>query len=899
MTTFISTWNILQGNKKVVLPINANTTINCFVNWGDGTTTTYTNYTVTNLNRPSRLYQIVGTIEITITGTLPNWTFQNGLIDAGVADSASLLVSITTFGGVVTLATEGYAFRNCINLEYIPQPPVNTNLVGFFFGCSKFNGDITNWNVTNVTDMSSMFIRCSQFNKDLSAWNVANVTNMSNMFDTCLMFNGNISGWDVSEVTNMSSMFLNCIKFNQDLSSWNQKVSKVDNMSFMFSSCNVFNGNISGWNVSKVTTMLGMFQNCIRFNKDLSWNVEMVTNMNFMFNNCTDFNGNISGWNVSKVITMSSMFLNCINFNQDLSLWPVSIRLLDMSSMFRGCWKFNSDLSSWTVSNVTNMSQMFSGCLIFNGNISTWDVSKVTNMSNMFLNCNLFRIDISQWNLSRISLNTNAPTLTEAYINDVQPNFATQYPTAWSFTAPVTTAVIDTILPVASRTQYYIDGNLRLVRGFKSTWSISGTRQVVLPFTDGAILNCTVHWGDGTSNEYNYTVGAGFQKPSYTYTTNGTYTLTITGSFTGWSFGAAFGVTPHISRTYLRTISYYGGLSLSPSGSHFQGCTNLTTLPTTTGFGTLNLPTNCSNMFDGCTTFTGTGILSLIPNLVTNMSSMFSNCTAFTGANLFAIPNGIGLLNMSNMFSGCTDFTGNNNLSNWDVQDVTDMSGMFFNCEKFTGINLFAISGSNGLLMNSMFSGCKLFIGSANLSTWDVKNVTDMTRMFFNCEKFTGEHLFDIPDGSDVTLMNSMFSGCKLFTVNNKLSTWNVRKVTDMSNIFFGCTLFRTDISKWVLTGISANNRAPTFTAEYIDVVKPKFSSEYPESWKFTASDEVNKNIIDTILPANRKDRYYMDDALRLRTFDDKDEEPSSSAITGSVNSSIKYSSNSRINIFF
>jgi hypothetical protein len=122
-----------------------------------------------------------------------------------------------------------------------------------------------------------------------------------------------------------------------------------------------------------------------------------------------------------------------------------------------------------------------------------------------------------------------------------------------------------------------------------------------------------------------------------------------------------------------------------------------------------------------------------------------------------------------------------------------------------------------------------------------------------------------------------------------------------MANIFQGCTLFRTDISKWVLTGINANNRAPTFTDVYIDDVTPRFSSAYRESWKFTASAALDKNIIDTILPANRKDRYYIDDNLRLRTFDDQgeDEAPSSSAITGSGNSSIKYAYNSRIKIFF
>ena len=44
-----------------------------------------------------------------------------------------------------------------------------------------------------------------------------------------------ISEWDVSNVTSMTSMFDGCILFNQDLSKWN--VSKVRWYSYMFDGC--------------------------------------------------------------------------------------------------------------------------------------------------------------------------------------------------------------------------------------------------------------------------------------------------------------------------------------------------------------------------------------------------------------------------------------------------------------------------------------------------------------------------------------------------------------------------------------------------------------------------------------------------------------------------------------
>jgi surface protein len=41
-----------------------------------------------------------------------------------------------------------------------------------------FNGDISNWNVSNVTNMYAMFA-FSSFNQDISKWDVSNVTVMS------------------------------------------------------------------------------------------------------------------------------------------------------------------------------------------------------------------------------------------------------------------------------------------------------------------------------------------------------------------------------------------------------------------------------------------------------------------------------------------------------------------------------------------------------------------------------------------------------------------------------------------------------------------------------------------------------------------------------------------------
>ena len=85
---------------------------------------------------------------------------------------------------------------------------------------SEFDGDISNWDVSNVTKMIGMFERCkySGKNGDISNWDVSNVTRMDYIFYWA-KFNGDISNWDVSNVTSMKGMFYSS-KFNGDLSKW-------------------------------------------------------------------------------------------------------------------------------------------------------------------------------------------------------------------------------------------------------------------------------------------------------------------------------------------------------------------------------------------------------------------------------------------------------------------------------------------------------------------------------------------------------------------------------------------------------------------------------------------------------------------------------------------------------
>ena len=92
---------------------------------------------------------------------------------------------------------------------------------------TTFNiGDLTNWDVSNVTNMSGMF---GSAGKNATIWNI-----------------GNISNWNVSNVTDMANMFSYAgqnATYSLDLST--KQVTKEDGTTY------------TAWDVSNVTSYSG------------------------------------------------------------------------------------------------------------------------------------------------------------------------------------------------------------------------------------------------------------------------------------------------------------------------------------------------------------------------------------------------------------------------------------------------------------------------------------------------------------------------------------------------------------------------------------------------------------------------------------------------------------------
>ncbi len=150
----------------------------------------------------------------------------------------------------------------------------------------KNNEDVTQLDVSGITDMSLLFADNLTFNQDISGWDVSNVTNMRGMFYHSKSFNQPIGNWNVSNVTNMGGLFGGSKSFNQDISSWD--VSNVTDMSYMFLGVSAFNQPIGNWNVSNVVNMEYMFNASKSFHQDISsWDVSKVTNSKFFTHGST------------------------------------------------------------------------------------------------------------------------------------------------------------------------------------------------------------------------------------------------------------------------------------------------------------------------------------------------------------------------------------------------------------------------------------------------------------------------------------------------------------------------------------------------------------------------------------------------------------------------------------
>ena len=286
-----------------------------------------------------------------------------------------------------------------------------------------------------------------------------------------------------------------------------------------------------------------------------------------------------------------------------------------------------------------------------------------------------------------------------------------------------------------------------------------------------------VDWGDGSTDN----VSAAGPFP-HTYAMSGQYTITVSGSLTGFGQDPLSFVLPLNGAHYLKEVRSFGELGITSFAYAFLASVNLIDVPS-------KLPatvTDMSAMFAGASSF-NQNLNSWDTGLVTSMKGMFDGASSFNQS-LNNWDTG-SVTNMSNMFQGASAF--NQNLNSWDTGLVTSMKGMFDGASSFDG----DVSGwDTGLVtsMREMFYGASSFNG--DVSGWDSGSVlTDKSYMFYRATAFNG----DVSgwDTGLVTNMEGMFGLASSF--NGDVSGWDTGLVTSMRAMFVGASSFDQSLGTW------------------------------------------------------------------------------------------------------
>ena len=146
-------------------------------------------------------------------------------------------------------------------LEGILQTPINSWNVSLLTNFSEtfsvdrnpsvvsFNEDLDRWDVSRAQSLWGMFRGATAFNGNVSTWQTSSVTNMDFTFDGATSFNGDLSRWDTSSSKSFYGMFRGAVSFNSPLSTW--QTGNADNMGRMFLQCQAFDQRIV-WNTINV-----------------------------------------------------------------------------------------------------------------------------------------------------------------------------------------------------------------------------------------------------------------------------------------------------------------------------------------------------------------------------------------------------------------------------------------------------------------------------------------------------------------------------------------------------------------------------------------------------------------------------------------------------------------------
>jgi surface protein len=294
--------------------------------------------------------------------------------------------------------------------------------------------------------MSNLFRDCTAFDQDLSGWDITSLTNATTMFNGATLSTTNYSalltGWEAG--THQSG-----VTFHGGNSTYNA-AGEVARDALLVDGWLITDGGqltfSSTWNTSDTSagssnavqvalplvsdgtynfvvdwgdstddtiTAYGDAAKLHTYNSSGNYTINITGQLKgWQFDNAGDKLkiSNIANWGVLNLANPSGVaednFYGCTNLTINAT---DALYLPDTTSLvgtFNDCESIVSGgigMDTWNTSSVTNMSYMFGNCDLFNADISSWNTANVTNMQNMFDQCYDFNQDIGSWNTANVT----------------------------------------------------------------------------------------------------------------------------------------------------------------------------------------------------------------------------------------------------------------------------------------------------------------------------------------------------------------------------------------------------------------------------------------------------------------------------------------------------------------
>jgi hypothetical protein len=792
---------------------------------------------------------------------------------------------------------------NALNLNGITPPTVGTPsgpttiLESAFANCKSLNSpSLSLWDVSKVTSFQSMFNGCTVFNVDLSSW-ILNTDplitlSMSAMFQNATSFNnGQVT--TVPTVVPSTVFYTNATKtltcpgatLTAHFTAGNTIWLALEGGDYMVSGSTVF---ISGflattvasvptnttlilttgigtdlvagkfynvqkpvvgstalaWNLSRVTDVGLMFQNCHLFNQQVSFtNTGNVTFFDFMFDGCNLFNnGGTAPFNLNTTsgVTCENMFNNCAAFNQAVA--------------------FNPALGYWNMSNAVTLTNMFAGCTSFNQYIGDWTLN-ASMTASVYLDF-MFH-NATSFNNGQVTTLTNVTPATATYtaststltcpgatfLTTLAVNDELLVTTVGSrYKCVVTAVVLDsqvviTNLTLGATVSNLIEGQIYNVEkevtasASMVSWVLCRVVSTADMFNNARLFNQNVNQWDLCHN----TTMERMFKNALSFNSGDFYGNNTKPLSWGTDMVGSFQETFYNCASFNQLVSTNVGVGLWNTSavllmnSAFYGCINFNNSQVTT----LLNPLTMKPLAVKAISYTNATKTVTCPNAAFNSYLMPGDTLALLSytygfvyitvqgsvtSTSFVIITALGY----NLSSGQVynllwpSAAAGNKTLDWNTSNCSGFASMFENCRLYNqDVTTFVTTGSTSLI--SMFSNCFSFnngdaIGAstkpldANPAYWQTVSVTNMSSMFQSNYAFN-QTLANWSTGAVLT-MASMFLNCNRFA--QPLNAWNVQMVQNMSNMFANAVVFKQPIDQWtpsscttmagMFSGVDMNN---------------------------------------------------------------------------------------------